>query len=346
MKVLDSPLNTAERSYRRSCLTTYIISIFTILLFIFYYLCTVRRAGHFQSSSVYLSRIPECSKINQTRIEHGRKHFSKSRIIICGLIRDRELHIKRLINQLNSLTKLFADYAIVIVEDDSKDHTREKLVEWANINSHIHVIGCGDLVNNIHPCNMSLPATKRSSIPYIDRIEKMVRLRNIYLNYIEKHTLLKQFDYVLVEDFDLTSYTYLNGFFSTGFYFQNDLTIDAICANGQFYKSIFLNLIRYQTYFDPYAHKDKQNQNWTVAYNDMWSSFFRHYSCNDELIPVQSCFSGRTMYRFKSIQGKRYRTYLDQYKQAICEHVGFHETFNMYLNSEMILYITRNNVIE
>jgi hypothetical protein len=82
-----------------------------------------------------------------------------------------------------------------------------------------------------------------------------------------------------------------------------------------------------------------------MAYNDLWSTLFRKYSCDDNLVSVQSCFSGRTIYRYKSIQGKRYRTYLDRNKQAICEHVGLHETINkMYLNSEMILYITKNNI--
>src|SRR5690349_7575194 len=150
----------------------------------------------------------------------------------------------------------------------------------------------------------------------------MVRLRNIYMNYIDNHYLLNQFDYVIVEDLDLTTYTYLNGSFSTGFYLNNDLTIDAICSNGIFYNSVFGNMISYETYFDPYAHKDKQNQNCSMTYNDIWSSLFLKYSCNDNLIPVQSCFSGRTIYRYKSIKGKRYQTYLDQNKQSICEHVG------------------------
>jgi glycosyltransferase involved in cell wall biosynthesis len=297
------------------------------------------------TSNVYLSQSSQCSNINQTRIQYGRKHFSQSRVIICGLIRDREPHIQRLKEQLNSIAKFFGDYAIVIVENDSKDGTRRELINWANNDGHVHVIGCDNQTNNIHSCNLSLPATVQQYIPKISRIEKMVRLRNIYMNYVENHSLLKQFDYIIVEDFDLTTTTYLNGFFSTGFYLNNDLTIDAICSNGMFYNKILSNMITYTSYFDPYAHKDEENQNWGMAYNDVWSTLFRKYSCDDDLVSVQSCFSGRTIYRSKSIQGKRYRTYLDQNQQAICEHVGLHETINkMYLNSEMILYITKNNI--
>jgi glycosyltransferase involved in cell wall biosynthesis len=279
-------------------------------------------------------------------VNHGRKHFSESRVIICGLIRDRESHIQRLKEQLLPLTKHFADYAIVIVENDSKDGTREELINWAKNDHHIHIIGCENQTNSIHSCNLSLAATEIHFLPETKRIEKMVRLRNIYLNYIDNHTLLNQFDYVIVEDFDLTSYTYLNGLFSTGFYLDNNQTIDAICSNGIFYNQVFGNLISYETYFDPYAHKDQQNQNWSMTYNDLWSSFFRKYPCDKDLIHVQSCFSGRTIYRYRSIRGKRYHTYLDHNNQAICEHVGFHQTLNkMYLNSEMIFYIVENNVL-
>jgi len=344
-ETIEFTFDCYQNGHRRTCLITFIIFLFTIILFLFSHLLAIQVKDQLNTSNVYLSQSSQCSNINQTRIQYGRKHFSQSRVIICGLIRDREPHISRLKEQLNSIAKFFADYAIVIVENDSKDGTRRELINWANNDRHIHVIGCDNQTNNIHSCNLSLPATVQQYIPKLSRIEKMVQLRNIYMNYVENHSLLKQFDYIIVEDFDLTTTTYLNGFFSTGFYLNNDLTIDAICSNGMFYNKIFSNMITYTSYFDPYAHKDEENQNWGMAYNDVWSTLFRKYSCDDDLVSVQSCFSGRTIYRYKSIQGRRYRTYLDQNQQAICEHVGLHETINkMYLNSEMILYITKNNI--
>ncbi|CAF3467743.1 unnamed protein product [Rotaria sp. Silwood1] len=321
------------------------LSILTVVFFTLSHIVFTKATFHLNNGHYVYSQTLQCTNINKTRIEEGQKHLSQSRVIICGLIRDRESHIKRLKQQLNEIIKFFADYAIVVVENDSKDGTRRELLNWAKHDKHIHVIGCNNQINSISPCNLSLAATKIRSIPKTLRIKKMVRLRNIYMDYIEKHSLLKQFDYVIVEDFDLTTYTYLNGLFSTGFYLKYDSTIDAICSNGIFYNKLFGNMITYETYFDPYAHKDKQNQNWGKAYNDMWSTLFRKYSCNQGLISVQSCFSGRTIYRYKSIEGKRYRTYIDQYKQAICEHVGLHETLkNIYINSEMIFYVKENNI--
>ena len=331
----------SERS-RRFLFIKIFLLIFIIIFFALSWICFTKATFHLNENQ-HLPDLLSCSKVNETRINHGRKHFSESRVIICGLIRDRESHIKRLREQLLPLTKYFADYAIVIVENDSKDGTREELINWAKNDHHIHIIGCENQTNSIHPCNLSLAATKAQFIPETKRIEKMVQLRNIYLNYIDNHKQLNQFDYVIVEDLDLTSYTYLNGLFSTGYYLNTNTTIDAICSNGIFYNQVLGNLISYETYFDPYAHKDQENQNWSMTYNDLWSSFFRKYPCDKDLINVQSCFSGRTIYRYRSIKGKRYRTYLDQNNQAVCEHVGFHQELNkMYLNSEMIFYIVEN----
>jgi hypothetical protein len=349
-EALKSDVNHFYHCHRRFCFIKFILIICTIVFFTLSYVCFTKATLHLiddNNNNNSIFQLLQCPYINQTRVEYGRKHFSQSRVIICGLLRDRESHIPRLKEQLSTITKFFADYAIVIVENDSKDGTRRELINWAKTDSHIHVIGCENQTNSIKSCNLSLPATKIRFLPETKRIEKMVRLRNIYLNYIDNHVLLNQFDYIIIEDFDLTSYTYINGLFTTGFYLNNDSNIDAICSNGIYYNRVLGNVFSYETYFDPYAHKDKDNQHWSMTYNDLWSSLFRKYSCNENLIPVQSCFSGRSIYRLKSIQGKRYRTYLDQNKQPVCEHVGLHETLNnMYLNSEMIFYILENNLIQ
>lgn len=328
-----------RRIHRMKIFLLLVIVISLILSYIYFTHLNLRL-----SNSLDLSELVHCPTINPLRIEHGRRHFSKNRVIICGLIRDRQDHIERLQAQLQPIGNLFADYAIVIVENDSKDNTRQKLIQWAETDSHIHVIGCGKQTNSNRPCNLSLPATIEH-IADLKRIEKMVHLRNLYLDYIDHHSRLNQFEYVIVEDLDLISFTYLNGLFSTGFHFDHDPTIDAICSNGILYNQYLGNLLSVKTYFDPYAHKDQSNANWSINYNEFWSSLFRQYSCDENLIPVQSCFSGRTIYRYQSIRDKRYRTYLDQNHQAICEHVGFHENLSkIYLNSEMIFYILANNL--
>ena len=338
------------RYYRwRRILLICLLGILCILLYFTIPHLTFANPVLFSTDNLHLPEYLQCSFSNRTQLEYGRSHFAHSRVIICGTIRDREDHIVRLRQQIESITNLFADYAVVIVENDSTDRTRGELIRWAQdkqVAGRIHIIGCGNRTNDDRPCNLSLSRTHFKAGPSTSRIEKMVRLRNIYMKYLEDNTQLAKYDYVLVQDFDLWGYTYTDGLLSTGSYLGKNLTIDAICANGILHNKLFGGVISYKTYFDPYAHKDESDWNWSVKYNNLWSSVFRRYSCENHLISVQSCFSGQTIYRFKSIKGKRYRTYIDSNAQAICEHVGFHQTLNnLYLNSHMIFYIMKNNIL-
>lgn len=296
----------------------------------------------YSAEELLLPQDLQCPHRNRTRLDHGRLHLSNSRVIICALIRDREVQVPRIRHEIEQITRLFADFAIVIVENDSKDRTRQELIAWAQdkkFTGRIHIIGCGHVVNDVRPCNLSLAPTPPDHPPELSRIEKMVRLRNVYMEYIEHNGQLANFDYVIVQDFDLRSYTYVDGLLSTGFHFSKSSSVDAICANGMHHDLLFGR----RKYFDPYAHKDEKNEKWSSWYNDFWSAFFRYYPCSTDLVHVKSCFSGQTMYRYNSIKGKRYYTYLDSYRQAICEHVGFHKTLNIYLNSEMIFYVRENS---
>ncbi|CAF1029889.1 unnamed protein product [Adineta steineri] len=264
----------------------------------------------------FLPRSLQCSHKNRTRLESGRLHLARSRVIICGMVRDHEMEIPRIRQQIEEITGLFADYVIIIVENDSKDGTRRELIRWAQdkkVAGRIHVIGCGNKANDDRPCNLSLARTAADHPPDQSRIEKMVQLRNIYMKYIEDNTQLPQYEYILVQDFDLVTYTYIDGFLSTGFHLHTDPTIDAICANGVYNHVLFGR----KKYVDPYAHKDEQNQNWSVIYNEIWSSFFRLYPCSIDLVPVRSCFSGATFYRYSSMKGKRYHEFRSKVLQPL-----------------------------
>ena len=336
--------NSSRLAFRRLLAVIGCLSILTFGSYSLSHRYFLQAIVHFDATILQFTAEHPCSQINQTRIEVGRKHFAQSRVIICGMIRDRDAHTPRLQQQLDQITPLFADYAIVIVENDSTDRTRETLIKWAKKDSRVHLLGCND---TNQPCHLSLPATERQFIPKQSRIEKMVRLRNIYMDYIDKHQPFDHFDYVIVEDFDLTTSTFINGLYSSAFHFTEDANIDAICSNGILQRQLVDKWLAYESYFDPYAHKDQQNEHWSMTYNDLWSTLFRRYSCDQDLLRVKSCFSGRTIYRYQQIRDKRYRTYIDEYQQVVCEHVGFHETIkNVYLNGEMIFYVLRNNILQ
>jgi hypothetical protein len=63
----------------------------------------------------------------------------KSRPIICSSIDNHEFHTKLFKQQLNSITKFFANYAIIIAENDSEDDTTRELIYWTEDRIRIHV---------------------------------------------------------------------------------------------------------------------------------------------------------------------------------------------------------------
>lgn len=67
-------------------------------------------------------------------IEDGEKEIADSRIVFAGLIRDGEKCVQYIRKRFEDLGKPFKDYHILIVENDSKDKTREKLLEWQKQN--------------------------------------------------------------------------------------------------------------------------------------------------------------------------------------------------------------------
>jgi hypothetical protein len=112
----------------------------------------------FSVDNLHLPEYLQCSQHNRTELEYGRLHFGHSRVIICGLIRDREDQIVRLRQQIESVTTLFANYAVVIIENDSNDRTRHELIRWAQdkqVTSRIHVIICGNQINDDRRFNLS-----------------------------------------------------------------------------------------------------------------------------------------------------------------------------------------------
>lgn len=87
-------------------------------------------------------------------------------MIVCGLIRDREEQIPHIRLHIQEVAQIFADYAVVIIENDWKDDTRGALIRWAqedSIQGRIHVLGCDSQVNDVQSCNLSLAPTRGDS---------------------------------------------------------------------------------------------------------------------------------------------------------------------------------------
>jgi hypothetical protein len=269
----------------------------------------------------------------------GKKYMSNNKIIICGLIRDGQDNIPHIKKNINNLVKMFDDYLILIVENDSSDNTRKILLDWASKDDKVKILGCGV---NSESCNLKLEKTIDHEVSF-SRINKMIYIRNLYLDYINQHKeQLKNYEYTAVWDLDIHGYLYSDGIFDTFYNFYINENISMIGANG-----VSDDIVRFR-YYDPYALlNDKGKQ--TIEYDSKKFSPLQ-YSCdindrtNNSLRKVISCFAGIAFYKTSKLFDKKYRFEYDNVKkQPYCEHITLNRQLdNVYLNTKMIYYVISN----
>ncbi len=287
---------------------------------------------------------PEYTNLTPLSIRRNRKvpqsdHFKHSKVIICGLTRDCATMIPHLRQKLQQWSTNFKDYSVVIVENDSRDNTRSLLLDWQRDEpNRVHILGCG---LNQPSCKLCLPKTETHT-PDQKRIEKMVYLRNLYLEYIKNNDdLFYDYKYVMVVDMDILSYAFDDGFRSTGLAFEQDPTLDAVSSFGV--SQLTIKGLNYTvlSIFDPYAMCSPETPSWA---NDILMNAFKWYEYGDALVKVKSSFSGLTLYRKQSFTRSKYSTFSNPYNEPVCEHVGLHTQMNnIKLNPSMYHIIKENN---
>ena len=246
------------------------------------------------------------------------KYFDDKKIIITGLVRNSESNIYDSILFLYAqVIPHFKDYIILVYESDSDDNTRKILLEQSKKDPKFKVMGCGDKENQ-EICNLALLETeirnRRSR-----RINKMVYLRNMYVDEIKKHHY-SDYDFVLVYDFDLRANFVTNSMLNTAYHFDNNEKIDGICAYGVDSRT--------SKYYDTYAYKSSEHEGSRPT--------------KSGLEKVDSCFGGFTIYKRIPFIYAKYFTYKDSYdnNNVVCEHTGFNSNFsNLYSNNDMVLLI-------
>lgn len=282
------------------------------------------------------------------------------RVVVCGLLRDKEGQVAYLQTALPRLTSLFAEWAVVVVENNSTDNTRDRLLTWQQHDpTHVHVLGASPTTpatDNTTERAATMSRTVRHD--YTEwRIRKMAALRNTYLEYVSSHAVLGTYELLIVMDLDLQSFVYIDGLLSTAHYLHTQPTIAAIAANGLQLTTAPLtaSLLYGFEYQDPYAHEDERNKGKDVSQrlDNVRSKFVNRYVYGSGLWPVRSAFGGLVVYRMERVRGKRYGvTYSDNGRYVLCEHVSLHRQLtlvndtsggsSMYLNPSLMHVILDN----
>lgn len=245
------------------------------------------------------------------QINRGEKRARQKKVVICGLVRDLEEILPLTLWRMEKLGEIFADYQIVIYENDSKDRSLEVLEEHAKQNSRLHILTerLGDPVNPPIRC--------------LNRVERMAKYRNQYREYLVEH--FSDYDIAVVVDMDLPGGWDLKGISHSLSYEDWDF----IGSYGLIQKNYLNRQVSLQ--YDAWAYREFGSYRplTTAEVNHL------HWPSTAGLIPVYSCFGGMGLYRMEAMIECKYLG-------EDCEHISLHRQMRekgmdrLYLNPRQL----------
>lgn len=267
---------------------------------------------------------------------------AKASVVVCGIVRDAEKGLRRNIPVISEVVARFADYRIVMIENDSKDDTKQLLADWVATDEERIIAVMEDT-----DAEKSIPTAKEShgANPFFchKRIDKMARLRNRYMDILASPSFADTImpDYLIVVDMDVAQ-IYGDAIMTT--FEKREREWDAVCAFGY---STSPKLKR--RYHDTYAltlwgEQDKpQTEQMIKEYADKYGRL----TFDDEWVRVASGFGGLTIYRYEAVKGLRYAEPAiendDARVEVRCEHFSLYKQMiergydRFYLNPAMVL---------
>lgn len=249
----------------------------------------------------------------------GYAAMAGKRVVVTGLARNLGAILPTTIRRVERLCRLFADYRVVVFENDSTDNTRLLLRKWALDDRRVRAVS----EDRNDPVN---PGTR-----CLKRVERMARYRQRCQEEILAHH--RQFDAVIVVDLDI-----LGGWSEDGI--ANSFGHrhwDFIGGNGLIYRRSGhrVNTLRQ---YDTWAFRvDADYRPFSTA---VAGGFL--FRCGEPLVPVTSCFGGLGIYQMPAYEA-------GEYSGADVEHVGFHRSMSrkgfsrLFLNpSQIVMYGRRH----
>jgi hypothetical protein len=249
----------------------------------------------------------------------GYAAMAELRVAITGLARDLGPVLPVTMQRIENLGRRFADYRVVVYENDSRDNTRSALVRWAKSNRRVELISevRGDPVN---PTTRSLARADRMAA-YRTRCQEAVLAS------------CAGFDATIVLDFDI-----LGGFSSDGIASSfGQPGWDFVGANGLICRrhGLRMNALR-------------QYDTWALRFDPKLTPLSTSvagglvYERGGPLVPVTSCFGGLGIYTMEAFRAGRYGT-------DDLEHATFHRSLRaagfgrLFLNpNQLVIYGRRH----
>lgn len=264
-------------------------------------------------------------------------------VVIAALARDCDKSLIRNIPRIERLREEFVWSHVVVIENDSKDNTKKLLNNWSNQSDGVKIISNDFGTVTIPEMNSETPSPNTS----LYRIEKMVRYRNMYMDYIRtiRHTI----DYLIIIDIDIED-------FSTGGIVKSILNIKAdwggIFANG-ITKKEFTGKVFSRIFYDIFALQEYpliDKIGYTPESLSLKQKTIGKTINKNEYTSIVSAFGGVGIYKYDIVKNFKYCVVHNSINEneALCEHIPFNlEVVKMgyknYISKELhVLYGTHS----
>lgn len=247
--------------------------------------------------------------------ERGRNNMGKSSVVIWGLSRDVAEVLPATIARIEKLGEMFADYRVVIYENDSEDSTRQILLDWSSASDKVDCI----FEDRDDPVNLQ--------IRDMDRGDRMAYYRNQCRKFVA--TNYGDYSHCIVVDTDLERGWSFEGVANT---FGHE-GWDMVGSNSFLHKHPMVSRLGHPLYFDVWALRlDTYEVIDGIKGNEMY------WEPGSDLVPVKSCFGGLGVYTMAAMLRC-------SYSGRDCEHVPFHRQMSqqgmgrLFMNpSQVVLY--------
>ncbi|PAA55974.1 hypothetical protein BOX15_Mlig008488g3 [Macrostomum lignano] len=285
---------------------------------------------HLQNSSMYFvhtrERMPLMRRENREldqnyRTRIGRDWMRTKTAVFVASVRNAKERLQKNVVELHRLGKLFKDYWMIFVENDSNDGTREFLHDVRRKHNQAVILGCTP-INSRAPCKINITyrsgkvhrpgwGQQRTEEELVDRGITMSVLRNMYLNYIYDN-LADKVDLMISVDPDLEWDPWSLDNIAQGiYYFSAKPKLDVLCANSRFRNGLYDPCSR--TYFSKKRFCSVTEYDRSIITDEI--------AINRNSIPVkvESCYQAFAVYRVSSLAKDRLHHYPAPAERS-CEH--------------------------
>lgn len=263
--------------------------------------------------------LPESANDYYAACRRGYAIMAGSRVAIAGLARNVGKVLPLTIRRIENLARCFADYRVVVFENDSRDDTKLLLSRWARGNRRVFVAS-EDLADPVNPTTRCL-----------DRAARMARYRGRCQETVLDHC--RHYDATVLIDFDVQGGFSIDGIAHSFGYPGWDF----VGSNGLICRRAGLQM-----------NALRQYDTWALRFDAALTPLSTAaaggmvYDRGAPLVPVTSCFGGLGIYCMEAYAAGTYGT-------DDLEHATFHRTMiaqgfsRLFLNpSQLVIYGRRH----